>query len=163
HAHAAISARHPPSRVYGLPIHVGIGFLFQIGRRNPELVLLVDAHIDQDGKMPGIVRPEDVGLELGAVPHGDVDVLLDLHLVFWLGRFGVLAPRDWLLHGRLHWLGNRRYQSARLAATYAPASHTSRRAPNLARGLDHEAQLGNLGRNIHGVSTDAAGKSALRA
>src|SRR5262249_21368215 len=40
---------------------------------------------------------------------------------------------------------------------------TSRRAPHLARGLDHEAELGELALLVHGVAADAAGKSALRA
>src|SRR5215472_3629458 len=39
----------------------------------------------------------------------------------------------------------------------------SRRAPHLARGLDHEAELGELAFLVHGVAADAAGKSALRA
>src|SRR5262249_60263578 len=39
----------------------------------------------------------------------------------------------------------------------------SRRAPPLARGLDHEAQLGELALLVHGVAADAAGESALRA
>src|SRR5436309_10645048 len=65
--------------------------------------------------------------------------------------------------GRLHCLAQGRYQSARPAATQRPRPDVSRRAPDFARGLDHEAQLGDLGRHIHGVSTDAAGKSALRA
>src|SRR5881296_2484703 len=56
----------------------------------------------------------------------DVDVLLDLHLIFGFGRYAVFAGRDLLLHGRLQWLGNRRYQSARSAATQRPLSHTSR-------------------------------------
>src|SRR5215469_7173305 len=40
---------------------------------------------------------------------------------------------------------------------------TSRRAPHLARGLDHEAELGELAFLVHRVAADAAGKSALRA
>src|SRR6516225_6290875 len=40
---------------------------------------------------------------------------------------------------------------------------TSRRAPYLARGLDHEAELGELAFLVHRVAADAAGKSALRA
>src|SRR5215470_3433252 len=40
---------------------------------------------------------------------------------------------------------------------------TSRRAPHLARGLDHEAELGDLALLVHGVAANAAGKSALRA
>src|SRR5258708_13697488 len=40
---------------------------------------------------------------------------------------------------------------------------TSRRAPHLARGLDHEAELGEFSLLVHGVAADAAGKSALRA
>src|ERR1700745_21749 len=40
---------------------------------------------------------------------------------------------------------------------------TSRRAPHLARGLDHEAELGEFALLVHGVAADAAGKSALRA
>src|SRR6516164_6160599 len=42
-------------------------------------------------------------------------------------------------------------------------SDTSRRAPHLARGLDHEAQLGDLASLVHSIAADAAGKSALRA
>src|SRR5262249_59240447 len=38
---------------------------------------------------------------------------------------------------------------------------TSRRAPHLARGLDHEAELGELAFLVHRVAADAAGKSAL--
>src|SRR6266700_1751544 len=37
------------------------------------------------------------------------------------------------------------------------------RAPHLARGLDHEAELGDLALLVHGVAANAAGKSALRA
>src|SRR5262249_34116903 len=120
-AHATIAARHPPFRVHGFPVHVGIGLLFQIARRDPELVLLVDAHVDQDGKMPVAIGPEDVGLELGAIPHRDVDVLLDLHLVSGFGRFGLFAGRDLLLHGtsQRSWLRAQRYQRAKLAATQA--------------------------------------------
>src|SRR5215831_8493218 len=40
---------------------------------------------------------------------------------------------------------------------------TSRRAPHLARGLDHEAELGELAFLVHRVAADAAGESALRA
>src|SRR5215831_15535681 len=40
---------------------------------------------------------------------------------------------------------------------------TSRRAPHLARGLDDEAELGELAFLVHRVAADAAGKSALRA
>src|SRR6266478_3696797 len=40
---------------------------------------------------------------------------------------------------------------------------TSRRAPHLARGLDHEAELGEFALLVHGVAADAAVKSALRA
>src|SRR6516225_8731227 len=40
---------------------------------------------------------------------------------------------------------------------------TSRRAPHLARGLDHEAELGEFALLVHGVAADAAGESALRA
>src|SRR5262245_6970338 len=114
--------------------------------------------------MPAVVRPKDVGLELGAVPHGDVDVLLDLDPIMGLGRFGRFAGRDLLLHGSPS-IASRtgRYQSARPAATRRSRPDVSGQAPDLARGLDHEAQLGDLGRHIHGVSTDAAGKSALRA
>ena len=67
-AHAAIAARHPPFRIDGLPVHVGIGLLLQVVRRHPELVLLVDAHVDQHGKLPVAFRPEDVGLEPGRRP-----------------------------------------------------------------------------------------------
>src|SRR5215510_1903542 len=49
--------------------------------------------------MPVVVRPKNVGLELGAVPHRDVDVLLDLDPILGLGRFGRFAGRDLLLHG----------------------------------------------------------------
>src|SRR5215471_11324622 len=35
--------------------------------------------------------------------------------------------------------------------------------PHLARGLDDEAQLGDLARNVHGIAADAAGEAALRA
>src|ERR1700730_2722882 len=38
---------------------------------------------------------------------------------------------------------------------------TSCRAPHLARGLDHEAELGELDFLIHCIAADAAGKSAL--
>src|SRR5262249_4021549 len=39
----------------------------------------------------------------------------------------------------------------------------SRRAPHLARGLDHGAQLVEFALLVHGVAADAAGKSELRA
>src|ERR1700738_1334078 len=104
---------------------MGIGLLFQIGRRDPELVLLVDAHVDQHGKMPVAIRPEDVGLELRAIPHRDVDVLLNLHLVSGFGRFGLFAGRDLLLHGtsQRSRLRVQRYQRATLAAMQAEAGH----------------------------------------
>src|SRR4029079_8749749 len=35
-------------------------------------------------------------------------------------------------------------------------------SPYLARGLDHQAELGDLARDIHGVAADAAGETALR-
>src|SRR5262249_41433344 len=81
-------------------------------------VLLVDAHVDQYGKMPVALGPEDVGLELGAIPHRDVDVLLDLHLVSGFGRFGFFAGRDLLLHGTSQpsRLRVQRYQRPRFAA-----------------------------------------------
>src|SRR5262245_6892691 len=98
-------------------------------RRDPELVLLVDAHVDQYGKMPLALGPEDVGLELGAIPHRDVDVLLDLHLVSRFGRFGLFAGRDLLLHGtsQRSRLRVQRYQRARLAATQREAGHITGR------------------------------------
>src|SRR3954468_23675561 len=36
-------------------------------------------------------------------------------------------------------------------------------SPYLARGLDHQAELGDFARDIHGVAADATGKTALRA
>src|SRR3954468_19876982 len=36
-------------------------------------------------------------------------------------------------------------------------------SPYLARGLDHQAELGDFPRDIHGVAADAAGETALRA
>src|SRR5215470_8018037 len=39
---------------------------------------------------------------------------------------------------------------------------TLSRAPHLARGLDHEAQLGDLACDVHGIAADAAGEAALR-
>src|SRR6476620_1297369 len=35
-------------------------------------------------------------------------------------------------------------------------------SPHLARGLDHQAELGDFARDIHGVAADAAGETALR-
>ncbi len=83
-AHADVAARHPPLRVHRLPVHVRVGPFLEIVRRNPELVFLVDAHVDEHGKMPVAVGPKDVGLQHGAIPHRDVDVLLDLQIVFGL-------------------------------------------------------------------------------
>src|SRR5262249_60808922 len=102
-----------------------IGLLVQIGRRDPELVLLVDAHVDQYGKMPVAIRTEDVGLEFGAIPHRDVDVLLDLDLVSGFGRFGLFAGRDLLLHGTSQpsCLRAQLYQRARPAAMQGEAGH----------------------------------------
>src|SRR5258708_20446152 len=40
---------------------------------------------------------------------------------------------------------------------------TSRRAPHLARGLDHEAELGEFALLVHGVPPDPPGKSAFPA
>src|SRR5215472_8084247 len=76
-------------------------------------------------EMPIALGPEDVGLELGAIPHRDVDVLLDLHLVSGFGRFGFFAGRDLLLHGtsQRSRLRVQRYQTARLAAMQAEAGH----------------------------------------
>src|SRR5262249_61762345 len=75
--------------------------------------------------MPVAIRPEDVGLELGAIPHRDVDVLLDLHLVSGFGRFALFAGRDLLLHGtsQRSCLRAQRYQRARLAAMQPEAGH----------------------------------------
>src|SRR5258707_14535601 len=36
-------------------------------------------------------------------------------------------------------------------------------SPHLARGLDHQTELGDFARDIHGVAADAAGETALRA
>src|SRR5262249_15084652 len=94
-------------------------------RWDPELVLLVDAHVDQHGKVPVALGPEDVGLELGAIPHRDVEVLLDLHPVSGFGRFGLFAGRDLLLHVTSQRSCSRiqRYQRAKLAAMQAEARH----------------------------------------
>src|SRR5262249_47381227 len=75
--------------------------------------------------MPVAVRPEDIGLELGAIPHQDVDVLLDLDLVSGLGRFGLFAGRDLLLHGtsQRSCFRVQRYQTAGLAAMQGQAGY----------------------------------------
>src|SRR5262249_52709422 len=126
---------HPPFRVHGLPVHVRIGLLFQIGRRDPELVLLIDAHIDQYGKMSVAIRPEDVGLELGAIPHRDVDVLLDLHLVSGFGRFGLFAGRHLLFHGTSQRLLPRPTLSERRACGYAGGGRTHHAEPHTSRAV----------------------------
>src|SRR5262249_29065512 len=134
-AHATIAARHPPFRVHGLPVHVGIGLLFQIGWRDPQLVLLVDAHVDQHGKMPVAIGPQHVGLELGAIPHRDVDVLLDLHLVARFGRFGPFAARDLLLHGTSTLSESKACGYAGTGRTHQVEPHTSRAVSTTRRSL----------------------------
>src|SRR5262245_1344476 len=75
--------------------------------------------------MPVAILTEYVSLELGAIPHRDVDVLLDLDLVSGFGRFGLFAGRDLLLHGtsQRSCLRAQRYQRARPAAMQAEARH----------------------------------------
>jgi len=92
-AHGRVAARHPPLRIDGLPVHQRVGFLLERVGRDPELVLLVGTEIENGGELAGILGPEDVGLEPGAVAHRDIDVLLDQQLV---GRNG---GRRLHLHG----------------------------------------------------------------
>src|SRR5215510_5449593 len=100
--------------------------------------------------MPVAIRTEDVGLELGAIPHRDVDVLLDLDLVSGFGRFGLFAGRDLLLHGTSQpsCLHAQRYQRARPAAMQGEAGHITPiptpRARSRPRGQANSPHLAGL-------------------
>src|SRR5262245_28068759 len=85
--------------------------------------------------MPVAVRPEDVGLELGAIPHRDVDVLLDLDLVSGLGRFGLFAGRDLLLHGTSQRSCFRPTLSDSKACGYAGTSEIHHAEPHTSRAV----------------------------
>src|SRR4051794_26183386 len=116
--------------------------------------------------MPVAFRPEDVGLEPGAVPHRDVDVLLERHLVCRLGRLGLLARRDLLLHDTspTAFVFPRSADRSRPIDRYGWSEHDASRgrnarlrvSPYLARGLDHQPELGDFARDIHGVAADTA-------
>ena len=75
--HRGVALRHPPFRIDGLPVHQRVRLFLQAVRRNPQLVLLVRTQVQDGGKPAGIVRPEDVGFQPGAVAHRHVDILLD--------------------------------------------------------------------------------------
>src|SRR5712691_5771829 len=76
-AHASVAARHPPERVHRLPVHVLVRLFLQVRRRDPELVLLVAAEVDDDGETSGRFGTEDVGLQPRSVAHRDFEVLFD--------------------------------------------------------------------------------------
>src|SRR6266702_2809300 len=80
-AQAAIAARHPPQRVRRLPVHVLVRLFLQVRWRQPELVLLVAAEVDDDGNASGRFGTEDVGAEPGAIAHRDFDVAFDDQVV----------------------------------------------------------------------------------
>ncbi len=84
--HGGIALRHPPLRIHGLPVHQRVGLLLERVRRDPELVLLVGAEIEDRGKASAVVGTKHVGLEPGAVAHRHVDVLLDEDAVDRHGR-----------------------------------------------------------------------------
>ena len=86
-AHRGVALRHPPLRRHGLPVHAGRGLLLEIGRRHPELVLLVRPEIEDGRKLAAVVGTEHVGLEPRAVAHRHVDVFLDQEFVGGGGGF----------------------------------------------------------------------------
>jgi hypothetical protein len=69
---------NPPLGIDGFPVHEGICLLLEIFRRNPDLVLLIGTQIHDDREGPFGVGPENIGLQLGSIPHRDINVLLDL-------------------------------------------------------------------------------------
>ena len=79
--HRGVALRHPPFRRHRLPVHVGRGLLLQIGRRHPELVLLVRPEIQDRREFAAVIGTEHVGLEPRAVAHRHVDVSFDQELV----------------------------------------------------------------------------------
>ena len=75
--HRSVAARHPPERVHRLPIHVGIGFLLEVRRGHPELVLLVGTDIDDRRDLAPAPGPINVRPEAYAVTHRNLDILVD--------------------------------------------------------------------------------------
>jgi hypothetical protein len=78
-AHARVATRHPPTRRHRFPVVVRIGFLFEIRRRNPYLVFLVTADVDQNGNVLPALGTKNVGVQDRPVAHRDRDVLLHDH------------------------------------------------------------------------------------
>src|SRR5262245_7861999 len=68
--HRGVALRHPPLRVDGLPVHQWVRLFLQVARRNPQLVLLIWTQLQDGGKGAGIIRPEHIGFEARAIPHG---------------------------------------------------------------------------------------------
>jgi len=93
-AHQRIAARHPPQRVGRLPVHVRIGLLLEVGRRDPELVLHVGGEARDHREASARPGAEHVRPEARAIAHRDLEVLLDDQVVARLR----MAPRR-LSHG----------------------------------------------------------------
>ena len=90
HAHAGIPARNPPQRIDRLPVHVRIGLLLEIRRRNPQFVFLVDAYVHDRGEaFVARIGTEEIGIQHRTVPHGDLQILLDNHRVVSRLRSGI--------------------------------------------------------------------------
>jgi hypothetical protein len=82
-AHDGKPARAPPLRIAALPVHVGIGFLLEVMRRHPQLVLVIDREIHDHRHTFLAIGPEHIGIDDGSVAHRNGHILLDDKLVLF--------------------------------------------------------------------------------
>ena len=94
HPQHGVTARAPPFGIHRFPVHVGIRFFFQIGRRHPQLVFLIRPqrhdHREFFRGTRCTFRPENIHAQLRAVAQRYPHVFLDDHfVVFGLGHFAL--------------------------------------------------------------------------